>query len=70
MVHPLWETWGDLVSNAETQLANLEDNREYYQKMYQESLEKKDDPETLTPSLPEPNTEKTAIASQKQSLHS
>lgn len=34
IVHPLWETWGDLVSNATTQLENLEENRAYYDRIY------------------------------------
>ncbi|XP_067937272.1 3',5'-cyclic-AMP phosphodiesterase 4C-like isoform X3 [Watersipora subatra] len=42
IVHPLWETWGDLVSNAEVQLAHLEENRDYYNRVYQECLEKRD----------------------------
>ena len=36
MVHPLWETWDDLVSNAEQQLSWIEENRDWYQKRYQQ----------------------------------
>lgn len=33
IVHPLWETWADLVfPDAQTMLENLELNREYYRK--------------------------------------
>ncbi|XP_045079463.1 cAMP-specific 3',5'-cyclic phosphodiesterase 4D isoform X2 [Coregonus clupeaformis] len=38
IVHPLWETWADLVHpDAQDILDNLEDNREWYQSMIQRS---------------------------------
>lgn len=60
VVHPLWETWGDLVSNASKQLYHLEENRDYYQSMYNRCLDeaRSDDcalPSPHTPEEPDEN---------------
>lgn len=48
IVHPLWETWADLVHpDAQEILDTLEDNREWYQSMI---------PRSPSPSSPEPDT--------------
>jgi len=51
IVHPLWETWGDLVSDASTQLLHLEDNRDYYDKMYQDCVKKRLTETSTVPAL-------------------
>ncbi|XP_039436278.1 cAMP-specific 3',5'-cyclic phosphodiesterase-like isoform X2 [Culex pipiens pallens] len=46
IVHPLWETWGDLVHpDAQDILDTLEENRDYYQSLIPPSPPALDDPE-------------------------
>lgn len=50
IVHPLWETWGDLVNpDAQDILDTLEENRDWYHSMIPMTPPQDDDPEPHPP---------------------
>jgi len=63
VVHPLWETWGDLVSNASKQLCHLEENRDFYQTMYNRCLEDARSEDCSLPTEPHPTDDSDEIKS-------
>ncbi|XP_077284341.1 3',5'-cyclic-AMP phosphodiesterase-like isoform X2 [Arctopsyche grandis] len=59
IVHPLWETWADLVHpDAQDILDTLEENRDWYQSMIPPSPPPSDDPPAQAPDRPDSRLEK------------